>query len=151
CALVHDAGIRMLAGQTAFLASLSAGEVAQLVLSTWPQTAQFALPLAEALFARGAGDEHLMVALLRSPLPRAREVGIALLKSQPNWVATQPLVIELLLTFAPDIVEIVDAALATASFTEQQQQETVAGVLTQLLARNVALDVPAAENLARVL
>ncbi len=151
CSVVHDAAIRMLAGQTAFLASLSAGEVAQLLASPYPQTTQFVLPLAEALFARGAGDEHLMLALLRSPLERAREVGMALLRAQDNWVANQPLVIELLLTFSQPLLELVDGALGTASLSDTEQQQIVAGVITQLLARELPLDVPAAENLARTI
>jgi hypothetical protein len=151
CALVHDAAIRMLAAQTEFLASLSAGEVAQLLLSPYPQTTQFALSLAEALFARDAGDEHLLLALLRSPLERAREVGMRLLIAQADWVANQWLLIELLLTFTQPITELVDAALGAATFSEVEQHQIVAGVITQLLARDIPMSVPAAENLARLL
>lgn len=151
CAPVHDAAIRMLAAQSEFLASLSAGDVAQLLLSPYPQTAQFALPLAEALFARGAADEHLLLALLRSPLEAARAAGMRILKSQSDWVANQALLVELLLTFTPPITELVDAALGAATISDAGQQQVVAGVITQLLARDLPMNVPAAESLARLL
>jgi hypothetical protein len=151
CGVVHDSAIQMLAGQTAFLDGLSAGEVAQLLQSAYAQTSQFALPLARALFERGAGDENLLISLLRSPLQQAREFGVQLLKAQSNWSANLPLLIELLLSFAPPVPELVDAALATAALPESDQQQVVSGVITQLLARNLDLPVAAAETLAGML
>ena len=138
CGIVHDAAILMLAGQTEFLQALSAGEVGQLLQSPYAQTAQFALPLAQGLFGRGAGDDGLLLALLRSSLPQAREFGVQQLGARPDWTANPSLLIELLLIFSPPVPEIVDAALARSAVPEGVQQEVVAGVITQLLARDIA-------------
>jgi hypothetical protein len=151
CGVVHDAAIRMLAVQADFLNALSPGEVGLLLQSPYAQTAQFALPLAQALFSRGAGDDGLLLALLRSTLPQAREFGVQQLSAQPAWTSNTPLLIELLLTFAPPIPGIVDSALSGSPLPDAVQQEVVAGVITQLLARDLALDNATAEALAKLL
>jgi len=151
CGVVHDAAILMLAGHTDFLNGLSAGEVAQLLLAPYPQTAQFALPLAKALFERDAGDDHLLIALLRSTLPQAREYGVSVLNARANWSANQALLIELLLTFAAPVPEVVDAALASSGISDSDQQQVLNGVIGQLLGRNLEITVPAAETLAGIL
>lgn len=150
CGAVHDAAILMLAGQSEFLNALSPGDVGQLLQSPYSQTAQFALPLAQALFNRGAGDDGLLLALLRSTLPQAREFGVQQLNTRPDWTSSAPLVVELLLTFSPPVPELVEAALARAELPEGAQHEIVAGVITQLLARELPLPAAVAENLARI-
>jgi hypothetical protein len=151
CEPVHDAALRMLAGQREFLDALSGGEIAQLLLSPYPQTARFALPLAQALFAHGAGDDHLMLALLQSTLPEAREFGTRVLEAQPNWTANQSLLIELLLVFDAPVPAIVDRALEREPPPAETQAQVVAGVIGQVLARNLAIDAPVAEALAQLL
>lgn len=151
CSAVHDAAIAMLAGQTQFLSALSGADVAQLVVSTYSQTAQFALPLARALFERGAGDDHLLLALLQSPLEQAREFGVQLLSSIPNWHTNVTLLIELLLIFAPPVPGIVESTLSKGpALSESDQQQVVTGVIGQLCARNLTPTREAAELLARI-
>lgn len=151
CGEVHDAAIRMLAGKDEFLGGLGSAEIAQLLASPYPQTARFALPLAEALFGRGAGDESLLLALLRAALPEARELGVKLLNQQAGWSGNNALLVELLLTFGAPVPEIVDRALAQSVRPEADQHTVVAGVVTQLLARNIEIPVVAAETLAKIL
>ncbi len=151
CGVVHDAAILMLAGQQDFLNALSAGEVAQLLQSAYPQTAQFALPLAQALFERGAGDDNLLIALLRSTLPAAREFGVLTLNARADWSANQSLLIELLLTFAAPVPEVVDAALEKSAIAAGDQQHILSAVIAQLLGRNLDIPVTAAETLAGIL
>lgn len=151
CGVVHDAAIRMLAGQADFLAALGGIDIAKLLLSPYPQTARFALPLAESLLTRGGGDDHLVLALLRSVLPEAREVGVRVLNSNPDWISNRALLVELLLTFEAPVPEIVDAALAAGKLSEADQQQVVTDVISGLLARDIALPAPAAEKLAGML
>jgi len=150
CGAVHDAAIRMLADQRPFLDALGAAEIAQLLASAYPQTVRFALPLAESLFARGAGDDALLIALLRSALPEARELGARLLRLRSGWAANPALLIELLLTFGEPVPRIVDEALAANPLPESDQQQVLAGVITQLLARDVDIPAAAAETLAKI-
>jgi hypothetical protein len=151
CGPVHDAAIRMLVDKQEFLDALSGAEIAQLLASPYPQTARFALPLAESRFTRGAGDEGLLLALLRSTLPEARELGVRFLGQQQGWAANPALLIELLLIFGDPVPRIVDQALAAGSLAESDQPQVLTGVITQLLARNLEISAPAAETLAKIL
>lgn len=151
CAAVHDAAIGILQSHQDFLHGLSPNEIAVLLNAPYLQTSQFALPLAQACFKRGQGDDHLLLALLKSNLEAAREFGASVLSSLPDIIKNRSLLIELLLIFGPPVPNIVARLLSNATFDESEQQEIASSVITQLLSREIALSADAAETLAQLL
>lgn len=134
CMPVHAFARKVLEANNAYMNTLTASDIEALLCSPYESTCQFALSIVRSQLINDSGvlKPSLLLALLRSTLSEARELGIECLNRISITVDDINLIAELLLILRTDVSAPIFNHINALSFSTNEQEKLLLNMIDKI-------------------